>query len=131
MARRRGPATTGPSKTSVATVPKGPGDTTGVTDTEIRIGVHAPLTGAGANAPSFEKGKDLYFQSVGQINGRTVKVFFEDDKYNPSSAVEACKKMVEQDKVFLLVGGGGADQIAACAKYAAGVGCALPGGGRG
>lgn len=117
-----GPATTGPSKTSVATVPKGPGDTDGVTDTEIRIGVHAPLTGAGANAPSFEKGKDLYFQSVGQINGRTVKVFFEDDKYNPSSAVEACKKMVEQDKVFLLVGGGGADQIAACAKYAAGAG---------
>ena len=99
-----GPATTRPSRTSVATVPKGPGDTDGVTDTEIRIGVHAPLTGAGANAPSFEQGKDLYFQSVGQINGRTVKVFFEDDKYNPSSAVEACKKMVEQDKVFLLVG---------------------------
>ena len=117
-----GPATTSPGGTSAATVPKGPGDTDGVTDTEIRIGVHAPLTGAGANAPSFEQGKDLYFQSVGQINGRTVKVFFQDDKYNPSSAVEACKKMVEQDKVFLLVGAGGADQIAACAKYAAGVG---------
>ena len=117
-----GPATTAAGQTSVATVPKGPGDTDGVTDTEIRIGVHAPLTGAGANAPSFEQGKDLYFQSVGQINGRTVKVFFQDDKYNPSSAVEACKKMVEQDKVFLLVGAGGADQIAACAKYAAGVG---------
>ena len=116
-----GPATTA-GNTSVETVPKGPGDTDGVTDTEIRIGVHAPLTGAGANAPSFQQGKDLYFQSVGQINGRTVKVFFEDDKYNPSSAVEACKKMVEQDKVFLLVGGGGADQIAACAKYANGVG---------
>ena len=112
-----GPATT-QAEGSVGTVPKGPGDTDGVTDTEIRIGVHAPLTGAGANAPSFEQGKDLYFQSVGPINGRTVKVFFEDDKYNPSSAVEACKKMVEQDKVFLLVGGGGADQIAACAKYA-------------
>lgn len=112
-----GPGTTAPSKTS-ATVPKGPNDTAGVTDTEIRIGLHAPLTGAGANAPSFEKAKDLYFQSIGPINGRTVKVFFEDDKYNPSSAVEACKKMVEQDKVFLLVGGGGADQIAACAKYA-------------
>ena len=115
-----GPATT--AESSVGTVPKGPGDTDGVTDTEIRIGVHAPLTGAGANAPSFEQGKDLYFQSVGPINGRTVRVFFEDDKYNPSSAVEACKKMVEQDKVFLLVGGGGADQIAACAKYAAGAG---------
>jgi branched-chain amino acid transport system substrate-binding protein len=116
-----GPATTateGPGDT----VPKGPGDTDGVTDTEVRIGVHAPLTGAGANAPSFEQGKDLYFQSVGPIHGRTVKVFFEDDKYNPSSAVEACKKMVEQDKVFLLVGAGGADQIAACAKYANGAG---------
>jgi ABC-type branched-subunit amino acid transport system substrate-binding protein len=112
-----GPGTTAPPRTST-TVGKGPNDTSGVTDTEIRIGLHAPLTGAGANAPSFEKGKDLYFQSIGKINGRTVKVFFEDDKYNPSSAVEACKKMVEQDRVFLLVGGGGADQIAACAKYA-------------
>ena len=30
--------------------------------------------------------------------------------------------MVEQDKVFLLIGGGGADQITACARYAQSVG---------
>jgi len=33
-----------------------------------------------------------------------------------------CQKMVEQDKVFMLIGGGGADQITACAQYANSVG---------
>jgi ABC-type branched-subunit amino acid transport system substrate-binding protein len=37
-------------------------------------------------------------------------------------ARRVCQKMVEQDKVFLLVGGGGADQITACAQYANSVG---------
>jgi branched-chain amino acid transport system substrate-binding protein len=36
--------------------------------------------------------------------------------------VQKCKQMVEQDKVFVLIGGGGADQITACAKYAQSVG---------
>src|SRR5205823_15002558 len=54
--------------------------------------------------------------------GRKVKVVFQDDGYNPSQAVAQCKKMVEQDHVFMLVGGGGTDQIVACAKYAAGIG---------
>ncbi len=51
-----------------------------------------------------------------------MRVFFEDDKFDPSTAVQVCKKMVEQDKVFVLIGGGGADQITACAKYAQSVG---------
>jgi hypothetical protein len=51
-----------------------------------------------------------------------VRVVFEDDGYNPSQAVSKCKKMVQQDHVFMLVGGGGTDQIVACAQYAAQVG---------
>src|SRR5207253_8800545 len=54
--------------------------------------------------------------------GRKVKVVFEDDGYNPSQAVTGCKKMVQEDHVFMLVGLGGTDQIAACAQYAASVG---------
>jgi ABC-type branched-subunit amino acid transport system substrate-binding protein len=101
----------------------GPGDSTGVTSDTIAIGIHAPATGAGAPAPSFDQGKDKYFNFIGPtVNGRAVKVFFEDDGYNPSQAVAACKKLVQVDHVFLLGGGGGTDQIVACAQYAASVG---------
>ncbi len=104
----------------------GAGDSTGVTNDSITIGVHAPVTGAAPfPTTSFNDGKDLYFNYLnekGGINGRKVKVVFEDDGYNPSQAVAKCKKMVEQDHVFMLVGGGGTDQIVACAKYAAGIG---------
>lgn len=65
----------------------------------------------------------MYWKTAdGKVHGRTVKVFFEDDKFDPATAVQKCKKMVEQDKVFLLIGGGGADQITACARYAQSVG---------
>jgi ABC-type branched-subunit amino acid transport system substrate-binding protein len=104
----------------------GAGDTTGITDNTITIGLHAPVTGAAPfPTTSFQDGKDLYFNylnSKGGINGRQVKVVFEDDGYNPSQAVSVCKKMVQQDHVFMLVGGGGTDQIVACAQYAATVG---------
>ena len=100
------------------------GDRTGISDTEIRIGIHAPVTGAAPIPQSaFEEGKEVYWNTPdGKVYGRKVKVFFEDDKFDPATAVQKCKKMVEQDKVFLLVGGGGADQITACAKYAQSVG---------
>lgn len=107
---------------NVVKPPAGKGTTTGVTDTEIRIGIHAPVTGAAPfPAAAFEKGKDLYWDWSGapKIFGRKVKIFFEDDTYNPTTAVDRCRKMAEQDKVFLLVGGGGTDQIQACARYAA------------
>jgi branched-chain amino acid transport system substrate-binding protein len=95
------------------------GDSTGVTDTTITIGVHAPLTGAAPlKASSFEKGKDLYWKGV-KIFGRSVKVIFKDDQYNPSHARLVCQEMAEQEHAFLLVGGGGTYQIQACAQYAA------------
>jgi branched-chain amino acid transport system substrate-binding protein len=104
----------------------GAGDSTGVSDSEIVIGLHAPVTGAAPfPTTSFQDGKDLYFNYLndkGGINNRKVRVVFEDDGYNPSQAVSKCKKMVQQDHVFMLVGGGGTDQIVACAQYAASVG---------
>src|SRR6266542_1160106 len=121
-----GAASTGGGAASGGTAAGGGGVSPGVTDTEIRIGIHAPVTGAAPfPATSFNDGKAVYFNYIndkGGINGRKVKVFFQDDGYNPSQAVAVCKKMVEQDKVFLLVGGGGTDQIVACSQYAASVG---------
>lgn len=95
----------------------------GVTARRIKIGIHAPITGA-APLPteSVQKGADLYFRWLEErgvkINGRYVDVVFRNDNYNPSQAVAVCREMVEEESVFLLVGIFGANQIQACARYA-------------
>src|SRR5256885_412055 len=129
---RSGPPSPGsPSPTRPAPAPApapprevlpGPIDRTGVTDTTIRIGIHAPVTGA-APFPqkAFEQSYDLYWKYLaakGCVWGRNVEVVFRDDQYNPTSAVEACRDMVEQQKVFAIIGFAGTDQINACARYA-------------
>lgn len=106
--------------------PAAGGNSTGVTDDSIKIGVHAPVTGAAAiPQQSFERAVGVYFDAVnrtGGINGRKVEVLFEDDGFDPNRARTECKKMAEQEEVFLLIGGAGADQIDACARYAAAAG---------
>jgi ABC-type branched-subunit amino acid transport system substrate-binding protein len=73
---------------------------------------------------SFDIGKDIYWQFLAAddpeaLGGRTVRVVFRDDQFNPNQAVQVCREMVESEGAFLLLGGGGADQITACAQYAA------------
>ena len=99
------------------------GNRTGITDKVIKLGLHAPLTGA-APIPveAFRRGVPIYWKHIKQLFGREVQVVFEDDEFNPTSAVRVCRKMVEQDKVFMLMGTAGGDQITACAKYANSVG---------
>ena len=113
------PGTTAPAAATTA------GDRTGVSATEIVIGVHGPITGA-APIPedSVNKAVNLYWKYMaekGGIFGRNVRVVFRDDQYNPSHALQVCREMVEQEKAFLLVGIG-ADQVAPCARYASQVG---------
>ena len=80
----------------------------GVTNTEIRIGQFAALTG-----PAAELGKRMqlgilaHFRAVnatGGINGRTLKLISRDDGYEPEKAVVAVKALIEEDKVFALIG---------------------------
>lgn len=101
----------------------GPNDKNGVSDKELVIGIHAPVTGA-APFPqaAFEESVEVYWKAKGPVHGRQVKIQFRNDEFNPSRAVQVCRELVEKEKVFLLVGGGGADQITACAKYANQVG---------
>ena len=101
-----------------------------VTKDRIRIGLHMPFTGAvPIPSESAQQGSDVYWRWLEQrgveINGRDVRVIVKNDNYNPSQAVAVCKEMVEEDHVFLLAGimqPGGADQVQACARYAASVG---------
>jgi len=91
---------------------------------EIVIGIHAPVTGASPiPQTSFDIGKDIYWKFVAanlpdKLFGRNVRVVFRDDEFNPNQAVSVCREMVEPEGAFLLVGGGGADQITACARCA-------------
>lgn len=114
----------GGSSGAAPTHEKGSDDTAGITSKEIVIGIHAPVTGASPiPQTSFDTGKDIYWQFLAAsdpkaLGGRKVRVVFRDDEFNPSTAVQVCREMVEKDHAFVLVGGGGADQITACAKYA-------------
>ncbi len=80
----------------------------GVTDTEIRVGQFAALTG-----PAAELGKRMqlgilaHFTAVnaaGGIGGRTLKLISRDDGYEPEKAAAAVKALIEEDKVFALIG---------------------------
>lgn len=79
--------------------------TRGVSDSEIVIGTIMPLTGpkAGNSAPG--RGLDAYIKYVndnGGINGRKIKLIMEDDQSQPAQTVARARKLVEEDKVFLL-----------------------------
>lgn len=99
------------------------GDRTGITADTIRIGLHAPVTGAAAvPTEAFRRGVPIYWNHIKQVFGKKVEVVFRDDEFSPTTAVRVCREMVEKEKVFLLIGAAGGDQITACAKYANSVG---------
>ena len=106
----------------------GSDDKAGITKDEIVIGVHAPVTGASPiEQKTFDIGKDVYWKFLAQsdpsaLGGRKVRVVFRDDQFNPRTAVQVCREMVEKEHAFVLIGAAGADQITACAKYADQVG---------
>lgn len=121
-----GPAPAGPAP---APAPATKQDRTGIDDAkkEIVIGIHAPVTGAAPiEQKTFENGREVYWQFVrdngGILGGYNVRVVFRDDQFSPTVARQKCQEMVENEKVFLLIGGAGADQITSCARYAESVG---------
>ena len=96
-------------------------DRTGVTDHSITLAVHAPVTGAAPlPSTSFEKSRDLYWRWVTEGKGEKVlgrdkvEVIFADDRYDPNAAIQVCRNLASH--AFLLMGGGGTDQIQACGR---------------
>ncbi|MCC6382952.1 MAG: ABC transporter substrate-binding protein [Dehalococcoidia bacterium] len=84
------------------------GDTTGVTDKEVKIGSYVAKTGPASIYDDIEKGWNIYFDEVnkkGGIAGRQIKFIVDDDGYNPVNTVNVVKKLVEQDQVFTLFNG--------------------------
>jgi branched-chain amino acid transport system substrate-binding protein len=84
-------------------------DDPGITDTEITIGLFAPLSGptgdGGTTAITLAKAWYDMVNQQGGIWGRKIRLVIEDDRCNANDLLTAVKKLVEQDKVFLLNGG--------------------------
>lgn len=92
----------------------------GVTDSTIAIGTWGPLTGPAALWGNVPRGVDAYFHYInekGGIHGRKINVVIRDDGFQPSKTVAAVREMVEQDKVFAIVGGVGTAPCMAVKDY--------------
>lgn len=81
----------------------------GVTDTEITIGLFAPLSGqlASFGVDPLNAAK-MWYEEVnkkGGIHGRKIKVIVEDDKCSPADVVAVVKKFITVDNAFLVHGG--------------------------
>ncbi|GLY95719.1 ABC transporter substrate-binding protein [Actinoplanes sp. NBRC 103695] len=87
----------------------GSGNTPGVTDTEILIGTHMPLTGpAAAGYSKIAPASKAYFDYVnanGGVHGRKINYKVMDDTYNPATTQQVVRELVLQDKVFAIFNG--------------------------
>lgn len=81
--------------------------TQGVTDTEIVIGTHMDLSGPikswGVPATNGLKLAIAQINDAGGINGRKLRLVSEDDGYDPKKAVLQTQKLIELDKVFVIL----------------------------
>jgi ABC-type branched-subunit amino acid transport system substrate-binding protein len=93
---------------------------TGVMDTEIKIGQTNPYSGPVSAASVNGKMMNAYFNMVnarGGINGRKVKFISLDDELSPPRTVEHHRKLVEEEKVFAIIGTLGTPTNAAVQRY--------------
>jgi ABC-type branched-subunit amino acid transport system substrate-binding protein len=99
------------------------GPVPGVTDTEILLGTHMPLSQSPAAAWGVvADGMKAYFEyinSQGGVYGRKIKLLVGDDHYAAPDAVEVVRGLVERDGVFAIVGGLGDSTHLAVMDYLA------------
>jgi branched-chain amino acid transport system substrate-binding protein len=99
-------ATTEPAATPTT---KPAGEVPGITDTEIILGADVPLAGAmGAVYATIPQATRAYFEYIndtqGGVCGRKIVYKVEDNGDDPAKGLEAARKLVEQEKVFAMVG---------------------------
>ncbi len=83
----------------------------GVTDSEIVLGQTCALSGpAQALGQGMRDGISAYFSKLnaeGGVNGRKIRLISKDDGYEPDQAIKNARGLINEDKVFLLIGGVG------------------------
>ncbi len=100
---------------------KKPSKVQGVTDTEIVIGNTAAVSGAFAfvGVPFNDAIKAVIKQvnEEGGIGGRQIKFVTYDDGFNAATGMSLTEKLVEEDKIFALVGHFGTPTVSATIDY--------------
>jgi branched-chain amino acid transport system substrate-binding protein len=80
----------------------------GVSKTEITLGsiqdLSGPIAGFGKQVRLGMMLRVDEINEQGGVNGRKIKLFVEDSAYDPKKAVLAAQKLVNQDKIFAMVG---------------------------
>lgn len=103
----------------VAQLYKGADDVIGITDKQIFLCAHAALTyGSAFNISKSDL--DVYWDWVrdhGGIDGRAVATDYQNDNYDPGTAVKAAQTCKDEG-TFFLIGGIGFDQIPAVRQWA-------------
>ena len=118
-----GPVAEAPPAPGEQPLPKG-GNATGVTGSEIKYGVHAPITFNKAPVPlagPVVRGIRTYVDFVNQqggINGRKIKLEVADDEFTTGGANSAGNELINDRKVFFIAGTLGVDQIQVVANAA-------------
>lgn len=91
-----------------AVLPLAQAQSQGVSKTEITLGsiqdLSGPLAGFGKQIRNGMMLRVNELNEQGGINGRKVKLIVEDSGYDPKKAVLAAQKLVNQDKIFAMVG---------------------------
>ncbi|HKP17390.1 MAG TPA: ABC transporter substrate-binding protein [Gaiellaceae bacterium] len=98
----------------------------GVTARSVTIGGTFPFSGPASSYAPIPVGMKAYFSYVNAtktngkrgVNGRQIVFKAVDDGYNPAQTVQKTKQLVEQDKVFALVGGLGTEPTESVVAYA-------------
>ncbi len=95
----------------------------GVSADKVILGQAAALDGpAAALGQGMREGMLAAFDEVNQaggVKGRKIELVSVDDGYEPTKSIDAAKKLIEQDKVFALVGSVGTPTSAAVQPIAA------------
>ena len=84
--------------------------TPGVTEREILIGSHQPLSGPAAQFSVISKSTEVYFRYIndqGGIHGRRLQYLYLDDGFLPEQTQEVVRRLVLQESIFLLLNGMG------------------------
>jgi branched-chain amino acid transport system substrate-binding protein len=80
--------------------------TQGITDTTIKIGNMGPYTGDASSFSALNYGPLAYFRAVnaqGGVHGRKFELVTADDACKETTGIAAAKKLIYQDKVFMLL----------------------------
>jgi branched-chain amino acid transport system substrate-binding protein len=99
---------------------------TGITAKVVKIGGTFPQTGPASAYAPIAPAMKAYFAYVNSrkgpdgkrgVRGRQIQFTFYDDGYNPANTVQLTRKLVEEDKVFAIVGQLGTEPCLAVRPY--------------